>query len=441
MPNMPPAREIKDIADVVACVIDRGTFFPVAERLARGFKKVYYHHPSGESFDTVAHYSMGDGHPGVHFIGDFWKVKNEIDVFVFPDCKDDGLQAELESQGFPVWGSKSAGEIEQMRGKWLKECKDLNLPMPKTETVIGLINLRDYLKEHEGEKLFVKISRFRGDMETWETKNRHQVSNKLAYLAMRFGPIGERMTFYVQQPVETKIESGSDTYNIHGAYPDEIILGYEKKGESYFATVKNRANMPKEVWSCNEAIAPLLAEIGYANAISSEVRVTEDSESFWLDPCFRMPSPAGEEQLEMYANFPMIVYRGAMGELIQPEWAAHFCGEAVISYCGDRDAWKSIVVPEEIRRWVKLYACVYDDGAFHFPPAQDPEAIGCAVGLGDSPTEVLDHLKEIQEALKDEPVELHIEPMADLFTEIETAEKQGIEFSDQPVPEPAEVLE
>jgi hypothetical protein len=257
---------------------------------------------------------------------------------------------------------------------------------------------------------------------------------------MRFGPLQEAVTFYVQEPVETKIEAGSDTYNIHGQYPDEVIIGYEKKGESYFATTKRASEMAAEVWDPSLAIRDVLASSHYANFVSSELRIT-DKESFWLDPCFRCPSPAGEEQLEMYANFPEIVMAGAHGELVQPKWSAKFCGEAVISYCGDRDAWKSIVVPEEVQKWVKLYACAYEDGAFHFPPSQDPDAIGCAVGLGDEPQDVLDRLKEIQEALKDVPVELHIEPMADLFTEIELAEKKGLDFAEEPLPEPAAVLE
>ncbi len=430
---------IKDLSDVVALVYDYSVFFPVAERLARDLKKVYYHRPNGEAFQTVAQSCPGDAGK-VHLLRDFWKIKKEIDLFVFPDCRDGGLQVELESQDFPVWGSKYVGDLEEMRGQWLAQCKELGLPMPKTEVILGLSALRAHLVQHEGEKLFIKISRFRGDMETWETKDKYQVQNKLDYLAMRFGPLQEAVTFYVQDPVETKIESGADSYNIHGQFPDEVIIGYEKKAESYFATVKKKQDMPPEVWSPMESIVGLLARNRYGNFVSSEIRINDEG-SHWLDPCFRTASPAGEEQLEMLKNFSDIVYRGAMGELVQPEWTAQFCGEAVITYCGDRDAWKSVEIPKEVQRWVKLYACAYRDGAFHFPPSQDPDAIGCAVGLGDTPQEVLDHLKEIEEALKEQPVELHIEPMASLFTEVEEAEKKGIEFSDKPLPEPAAVLE
>jgi hypothetical protein len=431
--------ETKDIADVTFAVVDHGTYFPVAERLARDAKHVLYHIPNGESFPTFAMASRGDGHDEVECVQDIWARKSEVDCWVFPDTGDAGMQKELESQGFPVWGSKGAYVQETMRGVWLKTCKRLGLPMPKTHVIKGLTNLRLFFQEHEGETFHVKISRFRGDMETWKACEPCALRNKLAVLAMKFGPFQERVTFYVQEPVDTDIEGGADTYFVNGQYPDKVIIGYERKGESYFATWKERADMPVEIWKPSEAMTKLLSGYNYCNMVSSEVRVKGD-ESYLLDPCLRFPSPAGEEELEMYGNFSEIVYRGARGELMQPKMTAKFCGEAVIAYHGDREGWKSIRVPEEVRRWVKLYASGYEDGAYHFPPAQDPEAIGCAVGLGDTPEEVLDGLKWIAESLKDSPVELKITPMADLFEEIKKAEKEGIEFEGT-VPEPSTVLE
>lgn len=716
-------------------------------------------------------------------IEDLWKHKNEIDCFVFPDCRDSGLQLELESQGRLVWGSKDSDSLETMRGQWLKACEALDLPMPTTHLIRGLTALQVFFDEHPGETFHVKISRFRGDMETWKTVEPSQIRAKLELLAMKFGPSKEYVTFYVQEPVETPIEcydketeilteygwkdigelrpeyevatlnpktreieyhrpfeivtgksktifvcekkklnmgitsnhalivshhwnqtelqrmrlsdlsgmqyymhaggqwtgneqewfevkktpngfnqtgrsrgnirvkmddwleflgwfisegsitrsgytigicqslshpeerkkiesclsrlpfkwnkngddyrihskqlymhfvaqfrrgkrlpkyvkqlsprqirivldsiflgdgslcsngvtkmyyngpdkmladdiqeciikcggsasvhpkaplrdskigdrvihrtkttfhvsehrsarfcfkrndfkeveyndlvwcvnvtnhivcvrrkggaavwsgnSGCDSYFVNGQWPSKVILGYEKKGESYFATWKERSEMPPAIWKPSEAMTELLASYNYCNFVSTEVRVKGD-QSYLLDPCLRCPSPAGEEELELYGNFSEIVYRGAQGELVEPEMTAKFCGEAVISYCGDRDGWKSIVVPEEVRRWVKLYACAYEDGAYHFPPAQDPEAIGCIVGLADTPQGVLDRLKEIRDALKESDVDIHIEPIASLFDEIEEAEKTGIPFTEQKMPEPADVLD
>lgn len=426
----------------MACVVDYGIYFPVAERLSRDLKQVYYHIPGSEAFETFANGSRGYGALKVQMLESFWKIKREIDVFVFPDAggaQYSELQLELESQGFPVWGSKEAADLERKRGNWIEKCEELGLPMPKTHRIKGITNAWLFYIEHEGEEFFVKVSRWRGDMETWKMSERAQVRNKLDLLRLKWGPMAEEMVLYIQEKIDTDIEGGADTYFV-GDYPDKVILGYEKKGESYFGVVKARKDMPPEIWGVNEKAVELLRSFGYCNMVSTEVRV-KGEESSWLDPCFRFPSPAGEEELEVYKNFSQIVVSGANGELVQPEIDEEFCGEAVISYTGDKEGWKSFTVPEEVKQWVKLYACVYHDGAYHFNPQADCDALGCAVALGHKPHDVIDRLKEIEEALKDAPVELHIEPMADLIKEIESAEEQGIEFTDQKMPEPAAVLE
>ena len=42
--------------------------------------------------------------------------------------------------------------------------------------------------------------------------------------------------------------------------------------------------------------------------------------------------------------------------------------------------------------------------------------------------------------IKDEPVSIDLSGFADLLKQIEVAEESGIEFTDQPVPDPAKVL-
>jgi len=432
---------MKDTKDVTFCVVDRGTFFPVAERLVRGSKKVYFCPPKGESFESAWHDSLGHGHPGVEAIRDFWPIKNEIDCFVFPDCRDWGLQLELESQGFPVWGSKRAEDLESMRGLWLDVAKQVGMPMPDTEVIQGLENLRSYLYEHRGEKKHIKISRYRGDMETWCADDWLVTRNKLDHLAAKWQGLQNLLVFYVQDDLDTTIEGGADSYFVAGNFPDELIIGYEKKSAGYFGAVMPRRDMPPEIWKPSQLIAPVLADFGYCNFFSTEVRLVDDK-SYLLDPCCRCPSPAGEEQLEMFSNFPDIVWHGANGILVQPDWAAKYCAELVISWTGEKEAAKVVRVPEDVRQFTKLYACAYADDAFHFSPAQDPEAIGCVVGIGDTPGEVIDHLKQLRESIADQPVSMPIEPIADLIREIEEAKGLGIEFGEgQEMPEPAVVLD
>lgn len=430
---------MKEVSDLVVCVRERGSFFPIAPRLAREVKKVYYCSPNGEASETAWRDSLGHNYPNVEAIRSFWPIKNEIDLFVFPDCRDWEEQLELESQGFPVWGSKGAEELETMRGLWLATAKQIGLPMPHTEVVQGLEALRSYLYEHRDEKKFVKMSRYRGDMETWAAQDWAFTRNKLDFLANKWQGLQSILTFYIQDDLDTQIEGGADTYFV-GDFPDEVVIGYEKKSQGYLGAVMKRSKMPPQIWQPAEVLAPILRQFNYSNFFTIETRVVK-GKGHLLDPCCRCPSPAGEEELEMLANLAEIIWHGAQGELVQPKWAAKYSGGVVINWDGDKDSSKVLRVPEELQQWVKLCGCAYIDGAFHMAPGPDSE-MGFIVGIGDSMNEVLNHLKGVQDGLDGQKVSISLEPIAEMIMEIEEAKEQGIEFGNgKPLPEPAAVLD
>lgn len=425
---------MKEPSDSVICVIDRGTFFPTAVRLSKSCNKVFYSNPEGAYSDDIAIASKGDGHPNIELVEDYWRIKNDVDVWVVPDCSDVGPQLELKSQGRAVWGSMAASDLERFRGRWIDLCKELGLPLPETKRIQGVSALRSFFKKHSYEEWYIKVSRWRGGcFETWKACEPAQIEHKIDLICVRAGPLKEQIVFYVQKKVDTEIEDGIDTFSVNGLFPQKIVWGFERKALSYLATWKERSELTEQ-WDCMESVAPILAEYGYTNFLSSELRRTKDK-CYWLDPTFRQPSPAGEEQLRLYKNLPEIIVYGAQGELVEPEMSHKFCGEAIISYTGDRDGWKAFEVPDEVKEFVDLYACVYADGAYHFGPTQEPECIGTAVGLGDTPEEVIDQLKEIRDAMKNAPVDFNIEAMGDLISEIKTVEEvDNTEFAKEMPP-------
>ena len=67
--------------------------------------------------------------------------------------------------------------------------------------------------------------------------------------------------------------------------------------------------------------------------------------------------------------------------------------------------------------------------------------IGAVVGIGDTPSEALEHLKHNAAALKDQPVTVHLESIPALIEEIEEAKAAGKGFKGAILPEPAEAIE
>lgn len=430
---------MKPVEEVTACVIDQGMFMPLAEKLGEKMAKVYYYTPWEKRFPDIRDTTIGDGVELIERENDFFKepMFSKIDLFVFPNNLYSGMQEHLESIGKAVWGSRSGAELEMWKGQFYRTLEEIGLEVPEHEKIVGLDNLRDHLKEHED--LFIKISFYRETMDTWHHIDYAHSEGDLDRLAMKLGPFKNLITFYVIDPIKTEIEGGIDNYCIDGHWPDYAVLGYEKKDETYLATVKPFDEMPKVYTKINEAIAPILATYHYRNFFSTEIRVKGET-SFFIDPTCRMPSPAGEEQLELYGNIADIIWRGAHGELVQPEITADFAAESLLHHTGFNDQWKSLEVPREIRKWVKLYGCA-EVGAVSWWPPSDEDIIGCVVGIGNTLGKVIDHMKSTVEALGNAPVKIDFSSFPSLLSQIETAEEKGIEFSDKPLPEPAEVID
>jgi hypothetical protein len=427
-----------DLSDKICCVVDHGLFVELAIRLSRDFGKVYYHVPWERGFPIVNEAVIGNGFDEITWVDEIWDVLDEVDLFVFPDVLHSGLQLHLASLGKRVWGSRKGDSLEIGRAKLKKVQEELGMHHPKYEIVRGLDNLRSFLKENSDK--YVKVSKFRGMMETFHHTEYAQTEPILDQLAVKFGSVKNAMPFLVETPVETDIEVGYDGYCVDGAFPAFGIQGYEVKDKSLIASVQKYSDMPKEITIVNQVLAPVLKIYGYRNFWSTEIRV-KDGNSYLIDPCCRAPSPCLEIQLELWENLGEILWHGAAGELVDQKPAAQFGVEAIIDHNGDEHSWRTLEVPDKVRRWVKLYNVARVDGTYVMPPfPHSCDAIGAVVGIGDTLPEAIDQLISHVAALKDQPVTVKVESLYDGLEEIQQAEKKGLEFSDQPVPEPESVL-
>lgn len=142
---------MKSVENSTCLVFDNGLFVPLAERLSRnGFGRVLYHSPFEEGFSTLNEAIIGYGLEGVERVNDIWAVKDEVDVWCFPDIEHAGLQLELESQGRYVWGSRKGDSLELFREKFHRVLEQVGLDVPKFRTIQGLTKLSEFLKANEG---------------------------------------------------------------------------------------------------------------------------------------------------------------------------------------------------------------------------------------------------------------------------------------------------
>src|SRR5207247_4374584 len=268
------------------------------------YGRVLYFTPLEEGFPCLSRCIIGDGFERVERCNDIWKVKNDVDVFVFPDIQHSGLQLELESQGKPVWGSRNADSLEMFREKFNKTLERLGLEVPPHEVVVGLDALRKHLRDKEDK--FIKISKFRGDWETGKWRNWSVDEPMLDGFAVRFGPAKDLIRFLVMDPIETDIELGCDTFCIDGEWPDLMIQGYENKDEGFISAVRKRDEMPDCIKEVLEAFGPELGHYRYRNSFSLELRVTGE-QAYFIDPCCRFPMPPTGSKTELWSNIAEVI--------------------------------------------------------------------------------------------------------------------------------------
>lgn len=422
---------MKQTKDVIAAVVDLGLFIHVARRLARDVAKVYYCPVWETDFPHLHDGILGEGYPELEWAESVWDVADKCDLIVFPDIGFSGLQIELERQGKAVWGCRNADGLEARRGFFLETLKQTGLPMPTYKRITGLTNLRLLLAD-ETDK-YIKVSTWRGDFETFHFRSIAEDGIFLDRWATTLGPLKETFTFFVLDSIDAVEEDGCDTWCIDGKWPKNVIHCLENKDKSALATFCRFDQLPDPVRLVNERFGPVLAKYGYRSFFSTEVRVTENGEGFFIDPTCRAPSPPSQVVCEMIENYGEVIWHGANGIIVEPEPVARFGVQSIFHV--DRHDWEIFKILEEIEQFVKIgFSCMID-GNICVPPDPDGvEEIGWALGIGDSAHEAISHLKENVSRMP-EGVTVNVDSLAELLI---TASEN--DFTPDKLPKPDVVL-
>lgn len=429
---------MKEVKDITVLVADNGLFLPMAHRMAEECSRVLVWSSDQRSFPSLRQGAIGDGFDRIERVWDFWPHIDDIDLFCFPDIGQSGLQAHLESMGKAVWGSRTGDVLETDREFFMQTIEDLGLDVASFEVVTGLDNLRVYLKDREDK--YVKTSFWRGDFETHHWKSWDIDEGWLDEQAIIFGPLKNIIRFLVFDAIETDLEIGSDTYCIDGRFPGIMLNGLEHKDTTYFGAVTKTEEMPEQVLKVLDAFSPTLASHGYRNQWSTEIRIKDDK-AYFIDATCRGGMPSSGSQQLLWKNFAEIVWAGANGELIDPEPAAAFSIECMITCKQSKDGWTRVCIDPELERNCRFSYSGFLDGCYVFPPEEMHQGeLGWLVAIGDTPTETLDEAKRLADMLPD-GLDANLENLTGLIIEIEHANMEGIPFTKEKVPTPAEVIE
>lgn len=436
---------MKPIEEICCCIVDYGSFLGLAEMMGRVCRRTLYNSPTEEEYLDIKKCCIGKGFESFERCDEFMDpdVLKEIDLFIFTDIGFGGLQRYLRSIGKLVWGSMGASDLELYRTRFLKVLAEVGLPVIHSVKIVGVTALAEHLKHVEDK--WIKVNRYRQNMETWHHQDYLHSQRDLERLASQFGGWKEQIIFVVQDAIngddgEPVLEIGFDGWSVDGEFPVASYQGYEKKNQLYLGSLLEYEDLPEPVRFVNERMAPVLASYGYRNFWATEIRV-KGKQAYYIDPTCRLAGQTMEHQFWNCKNLPQIILAGAQGELLKPEFEYQFAAEATVHYTAECDGgWKTFVRPQAIEERVSLYHCGFADGAYQYPPYKNDE-IGVVCGGGDSVEEAVEDLKAHFEAMADEPVKIELAGFAELIEQIGEAEAEGLEFSDQPIPDPAIALQ
>jgi hypothetical protein len=429
---------VKPISDVTCCVVDNGLFLGFARRMSQSCKRTLFV-PScwQRGFCSIKDAGIGSGFEGIEHCLDFWPQLNDIDLFVFPDNGNAGLQHHLENIGKVVWGARKGDVIEQNRMRFLDELKHLGLEVPPHKVAHGIQELTAILKD--SKDVYIKMSRWRADFETTHWRSWQEDWPWLDHVATKLGPFKKLLTFLVFEKIDTDLEIGGDTFCIDGQWPSLMLNGYEWKDNCYFSAVTPKEKMPTQIQEILEAFGPLLRDYSYRSQWSMEDRVKDDKHYF-IDATCRGGMPSSMSQYSAWSNWPEIVWAGAQGELVEPVPSRQFTIEAMVKSKVEGDCWDRLMIDPKLEPHLMLSSCCKVDDVLWFPPdGQRAGDLGWLVATGNSPIETLDRAKELCDMLPD-GFDANLEAMAHIINEVEEGMSKGVPFTKKELPKSAEVI-
>lgn len=427
--------------DAKVCIRDSGLFVSIARAYGRQFNNPpYYSTPWEQQLGDGSALQIGDGYEELIRVRSMDEVEDECDLFIFLDIGDGAMQERLKKKGKRVFGAGKAGEdLELKRWHFYQTIKQLGMPVPKAERLIGISALRKHLMTHDNQ--WVKISQFRGIAETFHSESYLIIFPFLDWLEDELGARREVIEFVAYEPIdgEDVIEMGYDGFCIDGGFPKQAFWGYERKDKSYILTAREYDDLPEEVRYMNDMMRSTLKKIGYRGHYHTEGR-KKGKDIFFTDITCRPGCPPGEIMSGMITNLPEIAWFGAEGKLVEPEVDFQYGVQAVIRSGFNCDRALTVSYPDEVADRVKLLNSCIVDGVEWVIPTSHSEEMGYVIGLSDDVEEAIDECRDVAKQFKAFEAKIDTDEIVNALKEVEKGEEKGLEFSDEPMPKAEEVL-
>lgn len=424
---------MKSIEQTRLCVVDHGLFVHVAQCLAQKCDHVWYTGPGDDVMKKLEKGIIGRGFENITRVKSYLDVKGDCDGYIFPDIGFAAEQLDLAERGFPVWGHHGADRLEENKGLFLRTLEEIGMEVPPHIVVVGIDALKEHLRDRTDK--YVKISTWRGDWETFHFRDWTLDEMNLDCHAYRLGPAKDIIMFYVFDAIDAAIEDGVDSWFVGGTWPQTVLHAMERKDKSLLGAMQPMADIHESVREANDKIGPVLEKYGYRGFFSTEVRPP-----YFIDPTCRCGSPPSQLQTELITNLPEVMWSGANGECLEPDFDDPIGAQVLVTTDKEKDEYLTFDMPKELRPFIKSAFAFELDGVLRIAPNPLENWAGWLVATGKTIKGVIQSLQE-RKALLPDGFDCDITSIAHLLGEMGEAKGAGIEITPEAIPEPAVVLD
>lgn len=415
-----------DLKSKTILCYDNGLFFEFCLKLCDYYKEVIYYIPWKSEYPMAAKPFIGtewnngkraDGFDGKNFIKveNYFDYVEKCDIAFFPDCYDGDLLELLKRMGVPTFGSGYAEELELERWKAVSILKGAGIDTPDTKKIVGIDKLREHLKTVDNK--WIKISKYRGEFETFHHENYLLSERWLDHKDYALGSLKNVIDFLVSEHIECVVEEGVDTYCVNGELPDVMVQGSELKDEAYAVKLTKTKDLSEGNKEVNKRFSKLLQSYGTTGFFSTEVRTTKDNKHYFFDPCMRNGLPANDTFQELFTNLGEIIWEGAHGNLIEPEYDNEYALEVLISSGWVGGNHQTVYFPKKYRDNIKLVNCVKIDGNYQILKTSESMTIGSLITTGNSLEECKKEIEKIAKSIQGYEINVKIDSVDKVIEE------------------------
>jgi hypothetical protein len=356
-----------------ALVIGTGIEFSHVLALAEAGVETYYYTDFISTFPSFDDYASGYGFPNIKKIHDPFTYIDKVDVICNFDVLNGDMFEFLKKKGYKTFGGGVATELELNRKALKSALKVVGLPSPPYKVVKGYDNIP--------VPSVVKLSIFRGSMETFILKNETQKKNLKTKLEIEFGAFLKDMEFVVEDLMELDknfIECGIDGFfdADKGGFIFPLMLGVEyRKGVYIGRVINNLAELPKPIQETVLKLSQLLIKVGYRGMLSTEEFMNiKTGKHYFLDITIRGAYPLSLGYRYLIENFKDVVINGAT-----PKYKGKYYVAVPFSVNETKNMYVNIKFPDKDKRY-NFEALMKVKNEYYMPKAEQPSGgIVCEV--------------------------------------------------------------